>query len=227
MCKMLALLFAFPSLALAEDWGLGLTVSWDPVTTYESGEPIGADLGGYQVGVWASTAVIGVAVPLKSVDLQPTMTSVGCRDLFAGLGTGMLVKMAVRAQNRGGLWSQWSEVLGGKLDVTAPAKTQILAAVPGNGQVTLTWTVGVETDLAGYRVYRGTVAGGPYSLVGTSTTATLVDLAVVNDVVYYYVVAAVDLVGNEGIKSVAAACRPAAAFGPSKPVGLKATNPGL
>jgi fibronectin type 3 domain-containing protein len=65
--------------------------------------------------------------------------------------------------------------------------------------VTLNWVASTSANVTGYKVYRGTVSGGPYTLVNTSSVAavTFVDSGVTSGVTYYYVVTAVDSAGSE------------------------------
>lgn len=70
------------------------------------------------------------------------------------------------------------------------------ACVTGTGavahSVSLNWTASTSSGVTGYKVYRGTASGGPYSLlttVGTTTSAT--DGSVTSGQTYYYVLTAV------------------------------------
>jgi uncharacterized repeat protein (TIGR03803 family) len=77
--------------------------------------------------------------------------------------------------------------------LTLPPPTGVVA-VPGNAQVTLTWNPVIGAT--GYNVYRSTVSGGPYTLLGTTPTTlqtTYTDTGLVNGVTYYYVIVAVDV----------------------------------
>lgn len=62
-----------------------------------------------------------------------------------------------------------------------------LAARPKPGKIQLTWT---HTGAHHYNIYRGTIAGGPYLKIAstTSTYSTYLDSAVVNGTTYYYIV---------------------------------------
>lgn len=64
-------------------------------------------------------------------------------------------------------------------------------------QVTLVWDANTEPELAGYKVYSGTVSGTyPTSVsVGNVTTYTVLNLT--DGVVYYFAVTALDSFGNE------------------------------
>jgi len=67
---------------------------------------------------------------------------------------------------------------------------------------TLSWTASTST-VSGYNVYRGSVSGGPYTLVNTSliTVLTFTDSSVVAGQTYFYVATAVDGSGNESVYS--------------------------
>lgn len=73
-----------------------------------------------------------------------------------------------------------------------------------DSNVTLQWTANTENDLAGYRVYRGTQAGGPYTQVGSDVACGPNDAACcefidqgIPDGTYYWVATAFDTSGNE------------------------------
>ncbi|MDP2923520.1 MAG: hypothetical protein Q8O30_07390, partial [Candidatus Omnitrophota bacterium] len=85
------------------------------------------------------------------------------------------------------------------LDTTAPNPPQGLSAVAGDTKVDLSWTTNTEPDLAGYNIYRSTTSGLGYAKINASliTTTTYQDTGLINDTTYYYVVTAVDTVGNE------------------------------
>jgi len=90
-------------------------------------------------------------------------------------------------------------------DTTPPAAppTPTASTVPGRRSVSLDWPDGAEEDLAGFEVYRGTSAGGPY----TRLEAELVRASAYEDPdvqfgqTYYYVVAPVDSADNVGGRS--------------------------
>lgn len=73
-----------------------------------------------------------------------------------------------------------------------------------DSDVTLQWTANTENDLAGYRVYRGTQAAGPYTQVGNDvvcgpnnqTCCAFVDQGI-PDGTYFWVATAFDTSGNE------------------------------
>jgi hypothetical protein len=73
---------------------------------------------------------------------------------------------------------------------------------PVQHSAVLTWT-GSTSAVAGYRIYRGTVSGGPYTLLNGSivSVSTYTDTTVVSGQTYYYVTTAVDSSGNESVYS--------------------------
>ncbi|BDI31714.1 hypothetical protein CCAX7_37650 [Capsulimonas corticalis] len=92
---------------------------------------------------------------------------------------------------------------------TLPAAPSGLAAVPGNGQVILSW--GTITGATGYKLYRSlNVSGGPYTLLASPTTTGYTDTTAINGTAtnprtYYYVVTAVTSVGASAYSNEAAA----------------------
>ena len=58
--------------------------------------------------------------------------------------------------------------------------------------VTLNWNASTSANVTGYKVYRGTASGGPYSFLASAATTTATDNGVNSGATYYYVVTAVD-----------------------------------
>lgn len=74
--------------------------------------------------------------------------------------------------------------------------------VPSPHSVTLTWTHSISPNVMNYKIYRGDVSGGPYTLVATlDYVNTWVDTGVSAGATYYYVATAVDGSGNESAYS--------------------------
>ncbi|AQT67119.1 Alpha-amylase/pullulanase [Anaerohalosphaera lusitana] len=87
-------------------------------------------------------------------------------------------------------------------DVTAPAAPVDVAAAADDSSVSLDWSDNSEEDLAGYNVYRSEVSGSGYSQLTSGTIfSAFGDGTAVNGTTYYYVVTAVDQVGNESVYS--------------------------
>ena len=88
-------------------------------------------------------------------------------------------------------------------DLTLPAAPTGLAAVAGDGLVSLGWDKNTEADLDGYNVYRATASIGPYTQVNVSLVPgpSYTDTTVFNSTTCYYEVAAVDTSANESMVS--------------------------
>lgn len=82
------------------------------------------------------------------------------------------------------------------------------ACVVGSGRsVLLNWVASISPNVAGYRVYRSTVKGGPYNLIAPNLVAAVnyTDSTVQLGQTYYYVVTAVDSNNNASVYSNEAA----------------------
>jgi glycosidase len=72
-----------------------------------------------------------------------------------------------------------------------PANLTVVSASPAG--VSLAWdAIGGDPTLYGYEVLRSSTAGGPYTVIGTVTTAVHTDTNVVSGATYAYVVRALD-----------------------------------
>jgi len=76
----------------------------------------------------------------------------------------------------------------------------VVTTVPAGGALDLQWAAGGANPEA-YRVLRSTVPGGPYQPVGDAVTTQKRDSGLTNGVSYFYVVAALDALGNSGVLS--------------------------
>jgi hypothetical protein len=76
----------------------------------------------------------------------------------------------------------------------APAAPTGLTATAGNAQVSLTWTV--SAGATSYNVKRGTTTGGPYMQVSSVTVPSFLDTGLTNGTTYFYVVSAVNSIGE-------------------------------
>ena len=74
------------------------------------------------------------------------------------------------------------------------------------GYLDLSWSIGEETDIAGYNVYRSDQEGTPENKLNQQLllTPAFRDMNVVPGRHYFYTVTAVDRAGNESTKSTAA-----------------------
>ncbi|MFH1032654.1 MAG: hypothetical protein V1767_08860 [Chloroflexota bacterium] len=141
-----------------------------------------------------------------------------------GLYGGGTYYYVVRAQDNGSLESGNSNQASATATNIAPAAPTGLAATPGNEQISLDWNDNVETDIAGYNVYRGTVSGGPYSKINGSlvTSSNYTNTGLYSGGIYYYVVRAQDNGSLESGNSNQASAT-ATNIAPAAPTGLAAT----
>jgi len=87
------------------------------------------------------------------------------------------------------------------VDVVAPGAPSELVASTVDATIRLDWAASAASDVAGYRVYRGTTpgvqtTGAPYSGADLLTTTRFVDSDAARGTTYYYAVVAVDGAGN-------------------------------
>jgi CARDB/FlgD Ig-like domain/WD40-like Beta Propeller Repeat len=104
----------------------------------------------------------------------------------------------------------WSATAHFEVLVDAPpAAPKDLRATAGDGRVHLDWNASPEPDVAGYKVYRSTVSGGPYGPIAAVVQPSFDDLGLTNGTTYDYVVTATDA-RQESPYSNEAAARPEA-----------------
>jgi len=115
----------------------------------------------------------------------------------------------VTAANGGGESSNSAQASANTPAPALPAAPTGLSALPGHNQVLLNWAVSV--DAGSYIVKRGTVNGGPYSILGGPAAATYTDSTAVNGTMYYYVVSATNAMG-ESMNSSQVVAAPVAMF---------------
>ncbi len=110
----------------------------------------------------------------------------------------------VTVVNQRGVEGQPSNVLSAQLKAESepPSEPRNLRTSAGDGRVYLEWNANTESDMAFYRIYRNTFNSVPTTekyLIATVAHPqnTYLDLNVINNQTYYYVVTAVDTSGNE------------------------------
>jgi hypothetical protein len=92
---------------------------------------------------------------------------------------------------------------GGNNNGTVPGAPTSLMATAGNQQVALSWTA--SSGATSYHVKRGTTTGGPYTQIAAPTSASYTDTTVANGTTYYYVVSALNSVGESANSNEASA----------------------
>jgi hypothetical protein len=197
-----------------------IQLKWTPPARTSAGEPL-TGVAAYHVYRGeldpASTAVAErdlLAATWKVPLLQIASTAVP-ESQDTGFDFGKTYAYVVRSvinEKRGALESADSQpaILTPK-DIFPPAAPQdVVAAVlsgsaPGSSVVDLSWAINVETDLAGYRVYRSERedARGPLLTQDVLPTSAYRDNSAQSGRRYWYAVTAVDRAGNESAPSAA------------------------
>jgi fibronectin type 3 domain-containing protein len=87
--------------------------------------------------------------------------------------------------------------------VMIPSAPTGLQATAGNAQVSLAWNP--SSGATSYHLKRATTSGGPYTQIAAPTVTTLVDSALTNGTTYFYVVSALNSVGESSSSAQASA----------------------
>lgn len=189
---------------------------WSTTPTFDTGQGWPLNYGGASGTSMACPFVSGEAALVWSQN--PSLTNVqvrsiilanvdpytpyGGRTIAAGAGRINVYK-AVQAAG------------GGSGSVPNPPSG--LSATAANATVSLSWTG--SGGATSYNVKRSTVSGGPYTTVGSPTGTTFTDSGLTNGTTYFYVVTAVNSVGESGNSNQASAT-PQAAQVPAAPSNL-------
>jgi fibronectin type 3 domain-containing protein len=176
------------------------------------------DLAGYQV--WRTNSVGGTWTKLNDV----LLTTSAFNDTTAP--AGQVSYYAVFALDGSG---NASAATNGQAtrpnDVSAPAAPSGLTASAKNSGIALDWANNVESDLAGYDVYRATSAGGTYVKINTSllTSSAYFDAAAPRGVTSFYRVVALNTGGAASSPASISMARPAQAPFKGNPFAIGAT----
>ena len=103
-------------------------------------------------------------------------------------------RVLVTALRGSGGGAQYSEVRLFGQTLTRPSPPVGLTATAGNAQVALNW--GVTFGASGYNIKRGTVSGGPYTAIASSSGTSYLDASATNGTSWYYVVSATNVLGE-------------------------------
>ncbi len=122
-------------------------------------------------------------------------------DTDASLTNGTTYYYVVSAVNSAGESGNSSQVSG--MPGTIPAVPTGLTATAGSQQVSLTWSASAAAT--SYSVKRGTATGGPYTTVASPSGTSDTDTGLTNGTTYFYVVTAVNAIGQSGNSNEASA----------------------
>ncbi|ANY65798.1 cellulose 1,4-beta-cellobiosidase [Paenibacillus sp. BIHB 4019] len=105
-------------------------------------------------------------------------------------------------------YAEYDRLLGTPAAPTVPGAPATLTGTAGNAQASLSWST--TPGATSYNVKRAATTGGPYTTVATAVSGTSYsDTSVTNGTTYYYVVTAVNAVG-ESVNSAQVAVTPQA-----------------
>jgi fibronectin type 3 domain-containing protein len=184
---------------------------------------LSATAGNAQVTVsWSASAGATGYIVYRSTSSSGPFSSIasvsGTSYNNTGLVNGTTYFYTVAATNAFGASAQ-SAYIGATPQGTPPAPTG-LAATAGNAQVSLSWNA--STGATSYRVKRATVNGGPYSNIATNTSTSYNNTGLVNGTTYYFVVSAVNGVGESGNSSQVSATPSAGSTGVTNTIQAEA-----
>ena len=107
-----------------------------------------------------------------------------------GASTGTTYYYRVKAVNRNGMASGYSNIVSGKAKAAAPAAPSVTAGNSSTGKPRLTWKA--VSGATSYRIYRSESRGTGYSLLGTTSSTSYVNTGAAAGKTYYYRVKAVN-----------------------------------
>ena len=141
-----------------------------------------------------------------------------------GASTGTTYYYRVKAVNRDGMASGYSNIVSGKAKAAAPAAPSVTAGNSSTGKPRLTWKA--VSGATSYRIYRSESRGTGYSLLGTTSSTSYVNTGAAAGKTYYYRVKAVNRDGMASAYSniVSGKAKAAAPAVPSVTAGNSSTG---
>lgn len=191
------------------------------ITSDAPGSPLSVSVQGTGQTASASWQVSPTSVTFSNTTVQTTQTQnaslkntgnvsvtvssvnvTGAVFTLSGLSSGMTLSPGQQVSFQVSFQPTVTGTTTGSLSIASSSGPSALTMnLTGSGalqhSVTLSWNP--STNVAGYNVYRGTVSGGPYSLVNPSLnpSTTYTDATVQSGTTYFYVATAVDGSGSE------------------------------
>lgn len=120
-----------------------------------------------------------------------------------GLSNGTSYYYVVLATNFAGESPNSSEVNATPVLALAPVPVGVTASSASASQINLSWTASLSA--VSYHVKRATVSGGPYTTIASPSTTSYMDTPLTTSTTYYYVVSAVNAIGESANSAQASA----------------------
>ena len=141
-----------------------------------------------------------------------------------GASTGTTYYYRVKAVNRNGMASGYSNIVSGKAKAAAPAAPSVTAGNSSTGKPRLTWKA--VSGAVSYRIYRSESRGTGYSLLGTTSSTSYTNTGAKAGKTYYYRVKAVNRDGMASAYSniVSGKAKAAVPAAPSVTAGNSSTG---
>ena len=119
-----------------------------------------------------------------------------------GASTGTTYYYRVKAVNRDGMASGYSNIVSGNVVVTPKPSAPVvkIGNSAASGKPMLTWNA--VSGATSYKVYRATSQSGTYSLLGTVTATSYTNTGAKAGVTYYYKVKAVNSAGESAYSNI-------------------------
>lgn len=114
------------------------------------------------------------------------------------VSNGALYYYVITVVNANGESSNSAQVSGSP-KIGIPSIPTGLAAIAGDTQIMLNWNP--STTATSYNVKRSVISGGPYTIVGSQSTTSIIDTGLSDGLTYNYVVSAVNSGGESGNSS--------------------------
>jgi hypothetical protein len=211
---------ASASLGAADFWAAGLAAFKAAASGSSSASGLGSSPSANQGQLSASTVTLNFGnVNIGSSGSQTiTLSNSGAANVAisdvsisgagigaSGLSVGLILTSGQTATLNVAFAPAATGSVSGSITITSSAANSPMSiAVSGTGLQPVSYSVNLAwnavTGAAGYNVYRGTVSGGPYTLLTSAliTTTSFIDTNVPSGQTYYY---AVTSVNSEGVQS--------------------------
>lgn len=159
-----------------------------------SNQAITYGISGTVTGSAAKVTLSGVASASANTDASGNYS-------FSGLPNG---SYAVTATQSGFIFTPPTTSVA----IAGASKTAVnftATAVPALHSITVTWTSSTSPSISGYKLYRATVSGGPYTVLNTLPIATTsyLDSGVVSGQTYFYVATTIASTSESGYSTEA------------------------